>query len=74
MWGGPKLNGDPTIICQRAGISSAWSTAPGEALVCEVPPVEEPTKRAAKERQCVRYHRSKERRDSASIGPTSKGG
>ena len=59
------MNGDPTIICQSAEISSTRSTTPGEGLVREVPPVKEPAKSAAKERQCVRYHRSKEREESA---------
>ena len=33
MWRGPRLNGNPAISSQRAGISSARSTAPGGALV-----------------------------------------
>ena len=59
------MNGNPTITYQRAGISSARSTAPGGALVREVPLAEEPAESAAKERQCVRYHRAKEREESA---------
>ena len=35
------------------------------ALVCEVPPGEEPTERAAKKRQCKKRHRSKERDECA---------
>ena len=47
MWRRSRLIGNPTITCQRAGISSARSTAPGGALVREVPSVEEPAESAA---------------------------
>ena len=60
----PRLNGSPTITCQRVGISSVRSTAPREVLVRDVPSAEEPAESAAKERQCVRYHRSKKREES----------
>ena len=43
------------------------------ALVREVPPAEEPAESAAKEHQCVRYHRSKEREESATR-TTAEGG
>ena len=66
------MNGNPTINHQRAGMSSARSTATGGALVREVPPVEEPTESAAKERQCVRYHGSKEHEECAT-GASAKG-
>ena len=59
------MNGDPTVTCPRAGISSARSTASGKALIRGVPPAEKPAESAAKERQCVRYHRSKEHEESA---------
>ena len=59
------MNGDSTIICQRVGMLSVRSTAPGGALVREVSPVEEPAESAAKKRQCVRYHWPKERKKSA---------
>ena len=65
MWRRPRLNGDPTIICQRPGTSSDRSTAPEGALVREVPSAEDPAESATKERQCTMYHRSKEREESA---------
>ena len=66
------MKGNPTIASQRAGISSARSAAPGGALVRDVPPIEEPAESAAKESQCVRYHRSKEREESASIASIAR--
>ena len=60
-----QIERGPTVTCQRAGISSARSTASGRALVRGVPSAEEPTESAAKERQCVRHHRSKEHEESA---------
>ena len=48
--------------------SLARSTAAGGALVGEVPPAEKPAESAAKEHQCVRHHRSKERKKSAKRG------
>ena len=58
------MNRNSIITCQGAGISSARSTAPEGALVREVPPAGEPAQSAPKERQCVRYHQSKEREES----------
>ena len=65
MWRRPRLNGNPMVICQREGILSAGSIAPGGASEREAPLAEEPAESTAKERQCVRYHRSKEREESA---------
>ena len=45
---------------------SARSTAPDGALEREVQPAEEPAESAVKKHQCIRYHRSKERKDSTS--------
>ena len=45
----------------------------GAALVLQMPPAEEPTESAAKEHQCIRYHRSKEREESATRA-TAEGG
>ena len=42
-------------------------------MVREVPPVEEPGESTAKEQQCVRYHRSKERKESATRATTEGG-
>ena len=65
-------DGNPTISCQRAGVPSARSIVSEGALVREVPPAEELAESVAKERQCLRYHRSKEREESATSA-TSEG-
>ena len=72
MWRGPS-GGNPTITCQRAGISSARSTAPGEALVREVPPAEKLAESAAKEFQCVRSHWSKTNEESTTRATAEEG-
>ena len=59
---------------ERRNISSARSIAPRGALVREVSTVEEPAESAVKEHQCVRYHRSKERKKSAKMYQTKRQG
>ena len=47
----------------RRSIISPVNSARRGALIREVPPIEAPIESAAKERQCVRRYRSKERRE-----------
>ena len=59
IWSGGIIEEDPTTPAGQLGRTSAGLEKRCSALSPKTPPTES----GAKERQCVRYHRSKERRE-----------
>ena len=67
------MEGTSRSPAREQGLIGPVNTARRGALVYEVPPAEEPVEGTAKESQCVRYHRSQKREESATRATTERG-